>query len=204
MSGGSNKAAKEASKAEEARTARIAATQGRVNQVFDSPQRAADIADVVNAVRQYSTADLDRQKTDNDRQLRFSLARGGLTGGSTNRDLQAEQGRTYARALLGIEGKAQEAGSSLQSADQQARAQLISLATSGLDATSAARQASEALQTNLQAAKAGAMAGTLNDSFSAFKTSFDRMRELSDRRRADLAAGITPYKPINYGGNYGG
>lgn len=165
MSSGGNSAAKAANQAEADRQAAIAGTQSRVNQVFNDPRRQADINDFVNATRSYYQQDLDRQKGNADRGLKFALARSGLTGGSTQTDQQQQLGQDYGRGLLQVEQKAQGAGASLSAADQDARARLNSLATSGLDATTAAQQASAAMRSNLEAGQSEARLGSLADSF---------------------------------------
>jgi len=191
--GGSNSAANEATRQEQARQAAIKNTQGRVNQVFDSPERATDIADYVGALREYYGEDLNRQKATNDRELKFSLARGGLIGGSTQNDQQAEQGRVYSRGLLDIDRKALGAGAELEAADQDARARLISLATSGLDATTAASQASAAMRTNLQAGQSASRAQGIGDIFASLKPVIDNSRDAAQRRRANADAGFGLY-----------
>lgn len=183
MSGGSNKAAKQANAAEAQRQAAIKATQANINQVFDNPQRQADINDFVNATRDYYTQDLNRQKADADRGLKFALAKSGLTGGSTQVDQQRLLGENYSRGLLNAEQKAQGAGASLQSADQDARARLISLATSGLDSTTAAQQASEAMRSNLQAGESAAKLGALGDSFGQANTFLQQAKDAQQRRQ---------------------
>lgn len=193
MSSPSNRAAKEANAAEQARQASIKGTQTSVNQVFDSPQRAADISDYVGALRQYHGDDLNRQKTVADRELKFALARSGQTGGSTQNDQQAEKGRLYARGLLDIDRKALGAGAELESADQDARARLISLATSGLDATTGASQAAAAMRTNLQAGKSTSQAQGIGDVFGTMKTYFDNTKDAAARRRANADAGFGLY-----------
>lgn len=202
--GGGNKASEEAQRAEEARLAQIKATQGRINDVFDGPARAADIANFVSATRDFYTTDLNRQKADTDRQLRFALARNGQIGGSTQVDQSKEFGRTYARGLLDVERKAQGAGAGIEAADQDARARLLSLATTGLDATTGAQQAAAALRTNLQAGAGERSMGALGDAFANFKDFIDRSRESADRRRANTESGF--YRSIygNAGGGYGG
>ena len=193
MSGGGDSAANEANRQEQARQSAIRNTQGRVNQVFDSPERAADISDYVGALREYYGDDLSRQKSTNDRELKFSLARGGLIGGSTQNDQQAEQGRLYARGLLDIDRKALGAGAELEAADQDARGRLISLATSGLDATTAASQASAAMRTNLQAGQSAARAQGIGDIFGSFKPVFDATKDAAARRRGNFDAGFSMY-----------
>lgn len=194
MGSPSNKAAEEANRQEQARQQAIAETQARVNQVFDDPSRAADIADYVGAVREFQTDDLNRQKADADRNLRFALARGGLTGGSTQRDQQQRFGEDYSRGLLEVERRAQGAGAELQADDQEARARLIQLATSGLDATTAAQQASAALSTNLEAGRSTAMAQGLGDMFGGVKSFADASRTAADRRRGLSDSGYSPYQ----------
>lgn len=205
MSGsGSNRAANEANRAEQARMAAIANTQGRVNEVFDSPGRAADIADVVGAVREYFGDDLSRQKTDSDRALKFALARGGQIGGSTQVDQQKVLGDEYGRGLLEVERRALGAGTDLQAADQDARGRLISLATSGLDATTGAAQAAAAMRTNLESAKSTNMANGLGDVFGGIKGFADRARDAAERRRGNADAGWNLYQPSAATGFYYG
>lgn len=201
MGSPSNKAANEANRQEQARQQAIAATQARVNQVFNDPSRAADIADYVGAVREFQTDDLNRQKGDADRNLRFALARGGLTGGSTQRDQQQRFGEDYSRGLLEVERRAQGAGAELQAADQDARARLIQLATSGLDATTAAQQAGAALRTNLEAGRSTAMAQGLGDMFGGVKSFAGAAKDAAEKRRAAREYGNPLYQasPINAG-----
>ena len=195
-----NKAADEAAAAEKARQAAIAATQGRVNQVFDSPARDAEIERALAAKRDYDTRELNRAKGDTDRQLRFALARNGQIGGSTQIDQSRRFSEDYARGLLGVERDAQGFGANIRSADQDSRARLISLATAGLDATTAASQAAEAMRVNLQAGKSERSAGSVADVFAGFADFLKRSREMGDRRRADQVTGINYYSPTGYGG----
>lgn len=202
--GGSNKASEEAQRAEAARLAQIKATQGAINGVFDGPARAADIANYVNASRDYYTQDLNRQKADTDRNLKFAMARNGQIGGSTQVDQGKRFSDIYSRGLLEVERKAQGAGAGIEAADQDARARLLSLATTGLDATTAAQQSAAALRTNLEAGAGERNMGALGDAFSSFKDFIDRSRESADRRRANTESGF--YRSIygNAGGGYGG
>lgn len=199
MSGGGNNAAREANRQEEARQAAIAGTQGRINSVFDSPGREADISDFMAALRDRSQGDLDRKKADTDRQLKFALARSGQIGSSTQRDQTTRFGNDYSRALLDLERGVQGAGAELRSADQDARARLISLATSGLDATTGASQAAAAMRTNLQSASATNLVSGIGDAFSRWKGYFDESKDRAARRRADQQA-FGLYQPVGYGG----
>ncbi len=184
MKGGSNKAAQQAQAAEDARQAAIKSTQGRINDVFNDPNRAADIASTVEAARQYGQRDLDTQKSDADRDLKFALARNGVIGGSTQNDQQEVVGDQYAKGLLDVQRKSLGVGSDLESADQDARARLISLATSGLDETTAAQQSAAALKSNLDGAKSASAFGAASDFFGQTKKFADAARDAEQRRKA--------------------
>lgn len=203
MSGPGNSAAKEANRAEEQRQASIKGTQAKVNDVFNSPQRAADIGDFVNATRSFYQQDLDRQKAEADRGLKFALAKSGLTGGSTQVDQQGLLADNYGRGLLQVEQKAQGAGASLSAADQDARARLISLATSGLDATTAAQQAAASMRSNLQAGQSEARLGSLGDSFSQFNQ-FAQNAKAAQQQRAGFYSVVGGKNAALYGGGNGG
>lgn len=204
MSGGSDSAATEANAAEQRRQDAIRQTQSAVNAAFDSPQRAADIADYVGAMRQYFGDDLSRQKKTNDQQLKFALARNGQIGGSTQIDQQRRFGEDYSRGLLDVERRAQGAGAELEGADQDARANLISLATSGLDATTAAQQAASAMRTSLQAGKSTSMVQGLGDMFGSFQDFYKNSQEAKVRREADKNAYNNYYLPTPSTGFYYG
>lgn len=200
MSGPNNNASRDAQRAEDQRQASILATQGRVNEAFNSPQRQADISSFVNDLRTYYTRDLDEQKANTDRELKFALARGGNIGGSTQIDQQRDFGKQYAKGLLDIDQRALGAGADLQAQDQDARARLIQLATSGLDATTGASQAAAAMRSSLQAGRSTAQAQGLGDVFAQFRTFTDRSREAAERRRGLKDTGYSPYQASAYGG----
>lgn len=193
--GSPNNAANEAQQAEQARLAAITATQQAVNNVFDSSGRTADIADYVNATRDYYTQDLNQQKDQNDRQLRFALARGGQLGGSLQLDKQTDFAKDYAKALLSVDKKARGAGADLETQDQDARARLITLATTGLDATTGAQQAAAAMKSSLEGARANSQVQGLGDMFKNFTDFYQSTRDAAERRRGWDATGLSLYQP---------
>lgn len=186
-------AADVAARLEMERQANIKATQERVNKVFNDPTRERDISDFVSAVRTRALEDLNRQNTDASRELRFSLARGGLTGGSVNVDQNRRMADDYNRGLLNVESRAQGAGAQLEAADQDARARLIQLATSGLDATTAATQAAAGLRSNFENAKSQAYGEQLGDQFTQLGGFVKQRREEAARRQANRDANFNIY-----------
>lgn len=194
-------AADVAARMEMERQERIREAQGRINQVFDNPRRAKDIADFVSATRSKLMEDLNRQNTDAARELKFSLARGGLSGGSVNVDQNRRLTDEYNRGLINVEGRAQGAGAQLEAADQDARARLIQLATSGLDATTAASQAAAGLRSNFENAKSQAFGEQLGDQFATIGGFVKNRREEAARRQANRDANFNLY---GGGAAYGG
>ena len=201
MSGGSDKAQKQAAANEAARQAAIANTQATVNATFNSPQREADINDYMGGLREFYGQDLARQKGDVDRNLKFALARSGQVGGSTQVDQQKRFGEDYNKAVLGVEQKVQGAGATLRSEDQDARARLISLATSGLDATTGAQQAAASMRNNLAADKSTNMAQGLGDMFGEYAKFSQASKDAAERRRAFYST-TSLYAPTTYGGGH--
>lgn len=204
MGGSSNKAANQANEAEKQRQQAIQATQARINGVFDSPSRAADITSTVDAQRQFLTKNLDQQRSDAARGTKFALARSGLTGGSEQIDQNARLDKTYDQGVLSAEQKAQGVGAALEQSDQDSRARLIQLATSGLDATTAASQSAAALQSNLQASRSTQNANALGDLFSNYNSFAKNARDAQLRRQANQDAGVGLYsQPKSSFGGYG-
>lgn len=202
--GPSTNASDQARRDEQARITAIQRTQGAVNQVFDSPQRAADIGDYVKATRDFLGRDLDEQKNVADRQLRFTLARSGQVGGSLNVDKQAQFGRDYTKGVLAVDQKARGAGADLEAQDQDARARLITLATSGLDATTAAQQSAAAMRSSLEAGKATSQAQGLGDIFGSLSKFYEDRKSEQARRKGIADSGISYYQANpNLTPNYG-
>lgn len=197
MSSPSNNAAREAQRAEDARLRSITATQGRVNEVFNSPTRQAEIDAFVADLRGLGMQDLDKNKQLADRDLKFALARNGQVGGSTQVDRQADLGERYQRGVLEVDRSAAGAGADLQAADQQSRAQLISLATSGLDQTTGAQQAAASMRSSLEGAKANSRIQGVDNLFGGVADFAKKSRESADRRRGLYDSGFSPYTPVN-------
>jgi hypothetical protein len=200
--GGSDSSAKAAQKAEEERQAGIKTAQSGINAAFDNPNRKLEIADYVKALGEYFTKDLNKQKGDTDRNLKFALARGGLTGGSTQVDQQRRVGEEHTKGLLDVQRRATGGGAELEQADADSRMRLISMASQGLDATTAASQSAAAMRSSLEAGKATSLAQGLGDSFGVFKDFYQKSQENAVRRRADRDA-YGAYQPskVLFGGN---
>lgn len=121
------------------------------------------------AVYELNTKEVDRQATEAERANRFGLARTGLLGGSADIDSNAELNRRTNEGLLRAGGIADQSAADLQAQDERTRANLISMAQSGIDTGTAASMALSGLSANANqaaSARSGATIGGLFDDLS--------------------------------------
>ena len=204
MSGGNDRAQREAQRAEEARQAGIRRTASQVESIFGSPARQAQYQDFYSATRDLGMADLNKQKTIADRQAKFGLARGGLTGGSRAVDLGSQLGREYTDGLLTVDQRALAAKADLMGADQTAKNNLLALAQSGLDLTTAQQNAAAAMQASLQSGEATRLVGGLGDIFNTASDFYKKSEEERVRRQTEQNYGQSLYSPYySYGSGRG-
>lgn len=179
--GGNNRATRQAEQQERARQTRISGNVGQINAAFAG--REPQYADFASALRERFGTDLSRQRTDAARQSRFSLARGGLTGGSAAVDAGRLLRREADEGSLTAERKAQSELAKLRSADEASRLQMISLAQSGSDIGNAASQTASALRANLEGGQSEALAGGLGDVFGRTAAGYRAQQDAAQRRR---------------------
>ena len=199
MGGGSNNAQRAAEQQEAQRQAAIRRSTGEINAVFDDPARQGQVDQLIQDTLGYFRNDLDRQKANTDRSLKFAMARSGLTGGSASVDANRQVGEDYLRGVVEASRRAQEAGANLQMQDENARQSLLAMAQSGLDATTAASRSASMLQGNLQSGRATATANGLGDMFGNFADLYKRSREAAAERRG-VQMGLGSYYQPMYGG----
>lgn len=172
--GGGGRGAADARRMEEERQARIRAATDAINATFNNPgnSRESLYQQQRDAVYDLNRMEVDRQAAEAERFNRFGLARAGLMGGSAQIDSVADINRRINEGLMRAGGIADQAAADLRTADEQARANLISLAQSGIDTGTAASQAMNALKVNnanAASARAGATVGSLfNDLSQAY------------------------------------
>ena len=204
MSGSNDRAQREAQRAEEARQEDIRRTSAEVERIYGSPERQQQYDDFYNATRDLGMADLNQQKAIADRQSKFALARGGLTGGSRAVDLGAQLGREYTDGLLAVDQRALAAKSDLMGADQTSKNNLLALTQSGLDMTTAQQNATAAMQANLESGEATRLAGGLGDIFGTASDVYKKSEEERIRRQAEQNYGQSLYSPYySYGSGRG-
>lgn len=202
MGGSSNAAQQQAQAAEAARQAAIAQTQRRIEGIYGSPEREADIQKFLDATRQYYRTDANRQQGDAARNVRFAMARSGQTGGQFDADTNSRLSETYQRGLLEADRRAQASAANLRASDQESKQRLFALAQSGLDSTTAAQNASQALRQNLSLSNATAREQSLGDLFSSFGDVYKQSVAQDESRKAQKSIYNTLYSPPQQGGGY--
>lgn len=152
---------------ERARQAQVAATTARIRELMGAPERQEAYDQHRQHVQEYNMDRHQREATDANRNLRFTLARRGLTGGSAHTDAQGRLDRNVSDQAMAIGQHADAAANRLRAADQRTQSQLISQAQTGLDATTAAQRALENMQVNLaeanQDVQYAGMGGLMSD-----------------------------------------
>ena len=179
--GGSNSATRAARRAEDQRQAQVTAGTGAVDRAFAGRQPQYD--DFLRAMQNFYRRDLGQQHDNATRQTRFSLARGGLTGGSAQTDMAGILGRDYQRGTLQGEQRAQMSLADLMARDESSRMGLLSLVQGGADMTTAAQQSANAMRANLSGARASGMSEGLGNVFGGTADLYRRQQEAAQRRR---------------------
>ncbi len=181
MCGGGGDASAAAEQAEQRRKAQVASSTAAIDKAFAG--RGGQLDDFVAALREQFTTEAQRQKTDADRNLKFSLARGGLTGGSAAADTGTRLGEQFQRGLLKGERLSQSSLADLTAADEASRLSLIQLAQGGASVTSSAQNAARALQSNNAGAQSKTGLEDLGDIFGDTRELFVQQQEAAARRR---------------------
>ena len=196
MNGGNDNAQRDAQREENRRRAEITRNTQQANAIFDSPERQAQYDDFYGATRELGMQDLDKQKSNADRQAKFALARSGQTGGSRARDVGTSLGEDYIKGLLTVDQRALAGKSDLMAADNASRQNVLSMVMSGMDLTTANSNAASALRSNLEAGKSTRLAGGLGDLFGGVSTLAQKSDEERIRRQAERNYGQTSYQPF--------
>lgn len=139
--GGSNKEAKRAREAEEARQRKIRGGVKRVDRIFDKQFTPDFYGQQEQAYKDYAVPQLDKQHEDAGEELGFDLARRGVSQSSIRANKEADLGELYDLNRQGITDKAREFGTTARSNVEDARNDLVLTLQSTADAEGAAKSA---------------------------------------------------------------
>ena len=196
MGGGGGNAQKQADANEAERQRKIAESTGAVNKIFEDPSRQAQYDKLGSDTEKYYTEGVDKQNTEAQRQLTFALARSGLTGGSEQADKGKVLGQDYLKGILDAARRGKSAAAGLRSSDEQSRQQLIAMAMSGLDTTTASSESASALRANVQGAQADMGANALGDLFGDLQNTYQTSKEAKASRAGQKYGYTSLYSPM--------
>jgi hypothetical protein len=189
------RAAGEAKATEAARQSRISGNVRDINAAYNG--REPQYIQVGDAIRSRLNEGVQLQQQNAERKSKFALARGGLIGGSQQRDQSAVLNREARDATLGVEREAQKGVAGLRAADEDARARMIGLAQSGNDIGNATANTAAALKANIGNAQNSSNIANLGDLFGNTAATYRAQEDAAARRRGFTEAQIyaTPGKP---------
>ena len=143
-----------------------------INKTFDDANRDALYQSHRDAVYDLNSQEVERQSEQMERANRFALARNGLLGGSVDVDSGTEINRRTNEGLAKAGGIADAAMSDLMAADEATRNNLVSMATAGTDATTAAQLAASGLKQNMESASADKAVASVGDLFNTLSNAY--------------------------------
>lgn len=146
-----------------------------------------------SAVYDLNKNEVDRQAKEFERTNRFGLARTGLLGGSADVDSTAEINRRTNEGLLRAGGIADQTAADLKTSDERTRANLISMAQSGIDTGTAATMALEGLSANAAQAAAQRSGSTIGGLFNDLSQAYLVNQTVAGRNA------VNPYASQWYG-----
>jgi hypothetical protein len=158
----------------------------QINSAFAGRQQQYN--DYLGALNSSYQTQLNLQQAQSSRALKFSLARGGLTGSSVAADQGAELQREMGQGTVNAEQQAQAKLASLQSADVASKQQEIALAESGANIGNANQQTATALQANLNNAQANLGSDTLGNAFGGITNTINNYNTAAQTRLGLRAA----------------
>lgn len=204
--GGGGGGGDDARQMEDERQQRVADATNRINAIFNQGNRQSLYDQQRQAVYDLNANDVNRQYSDAERANRFGLARSGLIGGSADIDSNADLTRRANEGLIKAAGIGDQAAADLQTSDERARQNLISMAQSGIDTGQAGQMALQQLDANTASAASARGGATVGGLFDSLANAY-----LYGQQQQGLAAGMAPYSKIYTPGvsnntrtNYGG
>lgn len=184
---GPSSAAKAQQAAADQRDRDIKNASNQINAIFDDPARAQEISDYQNAVQQRQMTDLNTEFGDQSRQLKFAMARQGLTSGSEDVDLHDRMNQDYAKGVLQATAASKQAAGNLQAADEATRSRLLTQAASGYGLTDVNQQALSGAESNLQTAQGSIAPAYFDQLFGDYSTIYNQSQVDQSRRAAEQA-----------------
>lgn len=131
--------------------------------------------------------DLEENREQSARKLKFELFARGLNGGSEDIDQNALFGRTYSKGLIDLGAQADAARAGFRSDDENTRLQLLGAIDAGMDQGSALSSATQRMQVAADKARADAQGTTLGNVFANAGLLYDQGQYALGRQQGQQA-----------------
>lgn len=139
------------------------------SQKYDGSAQRAARESGYDSVRQNALAialdSLSKQREEAGRNVRFNVARSGLTGGSVDVDENQNLANRYSEGVIQANSNADGIVNNVRGKDEATRADLISRINAGMDANSASQAALAQIQNNQNIAKVDGQSNLLSNFF---------------------------------------
>lgn len=139
------------------------------SQTYDGSAQRAARESGYDSVRQNASAialdSLSKQREEAGRNVRFNVARSGLTGGSVDVDENQNLANRYSEGVIQANSNADGIVNNVRGKDEATRADLISRINAGMDANSASQAALAQIQNNQNIAKVDGQSNLLSNFF---------------------------------------
>lgn len=139
------------------------------SQMYDGSAQRAARESGYDSVRQNASAigldSLSKQREEAGRNVRFNVARSGLTGGSVDVDENQNLANRYSEGVIQANSNADGIVNNVRGKDEATRADLISRINAGMDANSASQAALAQIQNNQNIAKVDGQSNLLSNFF---------------------------------------
>lgn len=181
----------------------------RFSQMYDGSAQRAARASGYDSVRQNALAialdSLSKQREDAGRNVRFNVARSGLTGGSVDVDENQNLANRYSEGVIQANANADGIVNNVRGKDEATRADLISRINAGMDANSASQAALAQIQNNQNIAKVDGQSNLLSNFFNGIASGIGGYQYGyglgSGGVNPNQSTGGTVYNPSGYKGS---
>jgi hypothetical protein len=185
--GTGNSAANAANAANAQQQQSIQNSVGQITSAYNNPNRANQYQQYQTNLQNYYTGQVNNQEAVNARNLKFAMARSGLTGGSAAVDSNTQLQKDYTQGLLGASQQAAAGTSALEQSDINAKNQLIGLAQQGNFTGAIPSQVAAAQNASLQSASNFGNANSLGNVFAGTAGIYQNEQTAAANRKAQTS-----------------
>ena len=198
--GTGNSAANAANAYNQQQQKQIQDTVNQINTAYSNPNRQSQYQAYNTNLQNYYNNQVNNQEAVNARNLKFAMARSGLTGGSAAVDSNTQLQKDYTNALLQASQAATAGTSALEQSDIASKNQLISLAQQGNFTGAVPSAVAASNNANLQTAQNYGNANSLGNIFTGTQGIYQNEQTAAANRTAQLNPFGSNYSSSAYSG----